>query len=123
MILKTGHARRHAAIAVFFLTLLVFSCCQAGHHYGPRRCESLASRYDQVLDTMTVSCETDADRGCYKAMSKKSGCGGIADTTTADALNSLEKDFREAGCSPWPVRCAPVKCGPVCEKGISVNGK
>jgi len=123
---KRREMRCNLILILAVLSTLAASCGlltgSGGSAAGKERlCLNIASRFDKTLANRKNTCVTYADCSCYNPVSKSSGCGGITDKVTADALGVIEKEFHEAGC-PRPIRCAAWICSPVCAKGRCFNG-
>lgn len=107
---------------IFLLFFLVFiiSCKSATQAAQKTPCDVISQKFTAILVLGTSVCQTDADCGCYGAMSPNHPCGGIIDAKTAEKLKPLEDEFLKNSCSFYAA-CAPWQCQPVCVDGKCQN--
>jgi len=84
-------------------------------------CAQLSKRFEEVLATGGLGCESDEGCGVYQA-GVAPNCGGIIDRITADRLAAITEEFFARKCD-YVIACAPrAVFRPVCVKGSCVDG-
>jgi len=87
-------------------------------------CASVERDYDAVVEAPSAtSCAADGDCGCYQGgVSKRHGCGGIANKTAIRTAQTLAAEMSAASCGGG-ISCAAWTCSPRCESGLCVNSR
>jgi len=109
-------------IIILFLFISLAACKSDPQAATKTPCDEISQKFTAILEKGTEVCQSNADCGCYGAMSPNQPCGGIIDAKTAEQLRPLENEFLKNTC-PFYAACAPWMCQPVCVKNQCVNNK
>ena len=73
-----------------------------------------------VVLVAITSCGRDGAKGTSEGVDTSSGCGGVTDRATADAIEKLRGDFQRAQCKSG-IQCGAWTCAPKCTAGRCTN--